>query len=182
MNKKIIIGLVGELASGKGTVVDYLKDKYSAESIKFSSVLRKTLDIYDLEISRDNLQKLSTLLRENFGQNILANAIAKLAKEINNDVVIIDGIRRFDDMAKLKLLPEFVLIFITADERIRYERCVERNENEGDKDLSFEDFKEKGLAETEKEILAVGKIAKYTIDNIGSLKDLHKQIDKILGS
>jgi dephospho-CoA kinase len=39
MSQKIILGLVGEIASGKSTVTDYIKQKYGAVSFRFSDIL-----------------------------------------------------------------------------------------------------------------------------------------------
>ena len=45
-----------------------------------------------IPISRENLQKFSTLLRENFGENILAKAIANDASKLDAGIVVIDGV------------------------------------------------------------------------------------------
>ncbi|MEK7625108.1 MAG: AAA family ATPase, partial [Patescibacteria group bacterium] len=66
---KIILGFVGDLASGKGTICKYLKEKYGTESYRFSTMLRDILKRVYLENSRENLQRLSTVMRENFGQD-----------------------------------------------------------------------------------------------------------------
>ena len=70
---KIILGLAGEMASGKGTVAKYAATKYGAKSWRFSTMLRDVLDRLLLEQSRDNLQNLSTVLRQNFGEELWTN-------------------------------------------------------------------------------------------------------------
>ena len=54
-NKKIIIGLVGQLACGKGTVAEYLKEKYGASVYRYSTMLRDVLNRLYLEINRVNM-------------------------------------------------------------------------------------------------------------------------------
>lgn len=177
---KVILGLVGELAAGKGTIVDYLKKNHSAVSFRFSDPLRKTLDLYDLKISRDNMQNLSTILRGNFGENLLARAMTKQAKESPKDLIVVDGVRRFTDIENFTELSEFNLVYITAEAKTRYDRYIKRNENIGDDSLSFEDFNTKDQAEADKQVPEVGKQAKFKIDNNGTLDQLYEQVEDIL--
>ena len=67
---KIILGLVGSLASGKETTKKYLAENYKAEDCKFSSILRDVLNRLTVPVSRENMQNLSTILRANFGENL----------------------------------------------------------------------------------------------------------------
>ena len=177
---KIIIGLVGSLASGKETTKKYLAEKYNAKDCRFSSILRDVLARIDIPNSRENLQKVSTVLRANFGENLLAKAIAMDASKLDANVVVIDGVRRFTDIEHLNELPNFILIKIDADSKVRYERMKLRNENAGDDKKTFEQFLEDHNAEADKQIPEVMKTAKYAIDNGGTLEDLYKQIDEII--
>lgn len=178
-NKKIILGFVGEIASGKGATAKYLEDKYKATSHRFSTPLRDILNRLYIEINRKNMQDVSRILREHFGQNTLARVISEDVKNDQNDVVIVDGIRRLEDIEYLKTLPEFKLVYITADIKIRYNRLLERGENEDDKDKTFEQFKKDHEAETELEIPKIGQTADYKIDNSGTLEELYQEIEKI---
>ena len=177
---KVIIGLIGELAAGKGTVTQYLKDKHGAVSFRFSDPLRETLNIYDLEISRNNMQNLSTILRKNFGENILAKAIAKKVKTSDSHIIIIDGVRRHTDLENLGDLPGFNLVYVTADQTTRHQRYVKRNENAGDDQMTFAEFQTKEQAEADRQIPEVAKSAKFTIDNNGTFDQLYQQIEDIL--
>jgi len=56
---KLIIGLVGPLASGKGVVKDYICEKYQAKSYKFSNTIRDVLKRLHIPISRENMQNIS---------------------------------------------------------------------------------------------------------------------------
>lgn len=177
---KIILGLVGSLASGKETTKKYLIEKYNAKDCKFSTILRDVLERVAVPNSRENLQKISTVLRANFGENLLAKAIAMDASKLDADIVVIDGVRRFTDIEHLKDLPNFILVKIDADPKIRYERMKLRNENAGDNKKTFEQFLEDHNAEADKQIGDVMKTAKYSIDNSGSLEELYSQLEKIV--
>ena len=177
---KIILGLVGPIACGKETVKKYLAENYKAKDCKFSSILRDVLDRTAIPVSRENLQKASTVLRANFGEDLLAKAIASDAAKLDADIVVIDGVRRPTDIEHLVKLPNFFLIKIDADSRLRYERMLRRNENEGDDKKTFEQFLKDHETEADSLIPVVMQSAKYSIENSGSFEDLYRQIDEIV--
>ncbi len=177
---KIILGLVGPLASGKETTKKYLVEKYKAQDCRFSSILRDVLNRVALPVSRENLQKLSTALRSNFGENLLAKAIANDASKFDADIVVIDGVRRPTDIEHLKELPNFFLVKIDADPHLRHQRLVARNENEGDDKKTFEQFMKDHEWEADRLVPMVMETAKYSLDDNGNFEDLYKQIDELV--
>ncbi len=178
--EKIILGFVGEMVSGKGTVCKYLQKKHNAGYHRFSTILRDVLDRLHKEESRGNMQKLSTMLRKHFGQNLLAKVISEDVKKDKHKIIVVDGIRRFSDIKYLKKIKGFKLVYIVADLKIRYERLIRREENPDDKIKSFNQFKKDQKQESEREILKVGKTADFIIDNNKGYKALYKEVEEIL--
>lgn len=177
---KIIIGLIGQLACGKGSVKKYLSEKYNAQDCRFSTPLRDVVARLAILESRENLQKLSTVLRGAFGEDLLAKVIAVDASKLNSEIVVIDGVRRMADIKYLKELSNFYLIKVEADPKIRFERLKTRNENVGDKDKTFEQFLADQNNEADREIPIVMNSTKISINNDGNLEDLYIQVDKII--
>lgn len=177
---KLILGFVGKLASGKAICQKYIDEKYESESFRFSSILRDILNRLYIPITRENLQDLSLDLRNRFGSDILAQTITKDVKNSSKEIVIIDGIRRLEDMAGLKDLPGFYLLSIDADPEVRYKRMKERNENKGDDRKSYEQFIADNNREAEIQIPEVMANAQFHLNNNGTLNSLYSQIDKIL--
>ena len=177
---KIIIGLSGQIASGKEVVKKHLESRCGGVSFKFSDILRNILDDLDVPTERDNIIKLSTFLRQTYGEDLLAKVLTKQVKEAEDDLVIVDGIRRLADIEYLKDLDNFYLIAITADLKIRYQRVLSRNENPGDAEKTWEDFLADEARETEVSISAVVNQADYILENNGTLEELKNQIDKTL--
>lgn len=178
--KKIIFGFVGQIASGKGTAAAYLQKKYGAGVYRFSTMLRDVLARLYLEESRKNLQTLSTIIRENFGEDTLAKVIAEDVKKDDNKIIAIDGIRRPDDIKYLKKIPGFTLAHLFADLEKRFDRISRRGENTDDTKKTFAEFKAEHEQESELKIQEIANDAKEKIDNNGTLTELHAQLDKLV--
>lgn len=176
----IIIGLTGLPASGKGRATEYLMKKYQASRHGFSDSLRDVVRRLKIEENRDNLQKLSIILRKQFGENLLAKAMAEDIKNDTHDYIIVEGVRREADIMYLKEIKGFHLISIDADIKIRYERLTKREQNTDDEGKTFEGFKSDHEKETELLIPSLMAKAEFHIDNNGSEEELEKQIDNII--
>lgn len=180
--KKIILGLAGEIASGKGTASLYLQENFKAGTYRFSTALRDVAKRMHLEESRQNLQKISTLFRENFDKNILSRVIAEDVKKDNKQLVVIDGVRRMADIEYLKRLEGFFLVYIEAEMKKRYQRLILRGENSDDLSKTFEQFQEDQQREAELQIKDLKSKADFVLDNNQTKKDFYLQIDKLIKS
>ncbi len=180
MQNKKIIGLVGEMACGKGAVAKYGKEKYGASTHKFSTMLRDVLDRLYIEKSRENISLLSTILRKNFGEDTMDKVMVEDVKKDSADLIIIDGIRRLKDIEYLRKLEGFKLVRVVVDSKVRYERLVKRNENKGDGKKTFKQFLADHRREADAQIPEVMKQADLEIDNNGTWEELQKQADEIL--
>jgi dephospho-CoA kinase len=178
--KKVILGFSGALASGKGAASKYLEKKHGASVYRFSTMLRDILNRVYVEESRDNLIKLSEFLRSAYGEDTLAKTIAKDAENDPNPLIVVEGIRRVADIIHLQKLPNFVLIEIFADPKIRYERLIARQENVDDSTKTYEQFLADQQRSTELSILEVVKQARERVDNSGNLENLHQQLDTLV--
>lgn len=178
--KKIIIGFTWEMACGKDTATDYIFKKFGWKKFKFSQVLRDVLARIFVDPTRENLQALSTVLRENFGQDLLARIMKEDVEKSNEKVLLIDWVRRQDDITYLTQLPEFKLIYIETNLENRFSRISVRWENADDIGKTLEQFKKEQEFEAEAQIRWLKNIADYVIDNNWSFEDLYSQIDKIL--
>jgi dephospho-CoA kinase len=179
-NKKVILGLTGQIACGKGVIKNFLIEHYKASDYRFSTILRDVLIRLRIEQSRENIQKMSTLLRQTFGEDILAKVMAEDARKDNHNFIVIDGIRRLADIKYLRDVEGFFLISVEASEKIRHQRVIERNENPGDDKKSFSDFLKDQGEESESQIPATMEKADFVIDNNGSWDELWDQIHELV--
>jgi len=177
---KIILGLAGEIASGKGTTAKYITEKYKGSTHRFSTVLRDVAKRVYLEENRENLQKLSTVFRENFFDDILSAVIAKDVENDEHEIIAIDGVRRMADISYLQKISGFKLVYIETDIKKCFERIIRRGENADDNEKTFEEFEKDHQREAERQILDLKDKADFVIDNNGSFEKLYRQIDNII--
>ena len=177
---KLIIGLVGQQGCGKGTASKILQEKYGAELFRFSAILNDILGRLSLPQDRDHFIKLSESLRGTFGEDVLAYAIERDAVNSKADVIVIDGIRRPEDIVALEPLPQFKLIEIAAKPEVRFERMKERGEKSGESQRTYADFLAEEQRSTEVTIPLVAKRAWKIIDNDGTLADLEERLEAVM--
>lgn len=180
MEKKLILGLVGPIASGKGTVAQYLKESHGASVYRFSTILRDVLERLHFEVSRENLQKLSSALRNSLREDILAKVMAEDTEKDNQDIVVVDGIRRWADIKHLRKKDNFILVGVDADPETRYKRLVKRAENKGDSAKTYEEFLEDEKQEADAEIPDILNQVSERLDNNNYTEELYKKIEDLL--
>lgn len=178
--RKIILAVAGEMASGKDTATHYLIKRYGARAFSFSDILRDILDRLYLPQTRGNLAGLSIDIRKLFGDDVLAKAIVKDVTREDRDFIVVDGVRRPADIVELKNLPGFSFLYVDASLETRYARLHERRQNEDDATKTFEEFKNDHTRETEATIPRLKSEAKFVINNDGSLEDLHRNVDAVI--
>lgn len=194
---KKIIGVVGETGSGKDTFCDYLNPVRNRERLRlrsisngvkkikrnvfvfrFSQSLTEALGIFFDEVRKEDQQWLATALRERFSNNILGEAIAKKIKNVKKGLIILNGIRMWEEF---KMIKKFggKIIYITADSKTRWQRIQNRGEKKDDR-VSYQKFLKMEKAATEILIPKIGKKADYKIENSGSKQLFYKELRKII--
>lgn len=179
-NKKTVLVFVGLPGSGKDTCTNYLAQKYNAAIFSFTTMLKDTLDRYYLEFNRDNLIKISEVIRNTFGENTMAKTMAKDVQNSSAPLISIGNARRLADVEFLSKMEGFVLIEISADIKARYERIKTRGEKTSDATQTFEQFIADHQRSTELSIPEVAAKATEHINNDGNLANLHNQLDNLV--
>lgn len=177
---KVIIGLVGQAGCGKGTMADLLQQTYGAGYFRFSAILSSILERLALEKTRERFTALSETLRKTFGEDVLSYAIANDALNAPQEIVVIDGIRRVEDIVGLEPLPLFKLVAIDADPKLRYERMKARGEKASEKNFTWEQFLAEEQLPTELTIPFVMKRASKTLLNNGTREELETTVHSFM--
>ncbi len=179
IERKVVIGLVGEMGSGKDTAIEYLKNKYQARLFRFADPLKETLGLYFDKISREDLQWLYGVLKKRFGNDVLSRGLRKKFDTIKSGIIGLNGMRMPEDYNFVKSFKNSYVIYITIDQKTRWQRIRKRGEKSDDA-VDFGKFKQMELAETERHIPEIGKKADFTIINDGKISKLYKKIDQVM--
>ncbi|MBI2595158.1 hypothetical protein HYW46_00285 [Candidatus Daviesbacteria bacterium] len=178
--KKVIIGLIGEIGSGKGTFVDLLMQtapNLKISKIRFSDVLSDTLKIWGIPLTRSNLQNLAVIMKNNFGP-VLSHAVYMRVLSNPADIVILDGVRWQSDVDLVRGFPKNYLVYVTAPVAIRYDRIRSRKEKEGELNIPYEQFMKEEQTENEILIPKIGTGADFKIINGTTLEQFKQQVQR----
>ena len=179
MNKKII-GITGPIAAGKGTIAEYFKERHDATLFRFSSSLFSILDTLGLPTDREHLSRLSRILREGFGEDTLARALTTQVEKSTAALIIVDGVRRPDDIVLLSRQAGFRLIYIDAPLETRFARMKLRGEKSDDASKTMEECVADHKLESELLMEQLKSSAQVIIDNSGSKEELYAQLERLL--
>lgn len=179
-NKTLVIGIAGELLSGKSTAAKFFEEKFKAKTFRFSNIINEILDILDLEHTRENQQQLGVVLKEIYGEDVLAHAITERMKTLNDPFILIDGFRKKEEVSVLKQLKNFKFLFIKAPLEMRYKRLKERNEKVGESSTTLEEFVEQQKHGADKDIPELEQYADCVIENTGSVQDLEAKLTSFM--
>ena len=95
-------------------------------------------------------------------------------------VVVVDGIRRVDDLAALEPLPNFVLVAVEASPVTRYARILQRGEKTDEANLTRDEFQAQERRSTELTVPTVMQRATIRIDNNGTVEELKAKINDLM--
>ncbi|MBN1168486.1 AAA family ATPase [Candidatus Woesebacteria bacterium] len=180
---EIVIGITGTNGSGKGTVVERLVDKWGFGHQSAREVIAKEIKARGLTVTRNNLNKVSTELRTNFGPDVFAQRMLKDAKQQGGKQVL-ESLRSPAEVEYLRKKTNFILVAVDADMRKRYKRIKKRGSSTDNE--TYESFVEKDKREMESDDpnrhnnSACIKQADFTIENNGTLNELYDQVDKVM--
>jgi dephospho-CoA kinase len=177
-----IFGAVGRIGSGKDAVVDYLSDRYNLASVSVGDMVREMAKEKGLPLRRENLEQVASEAIRNRGKEFFMKRVIERIREKHWNRAGVTGIRTPDNVRYLKeeIGENFILFHVyIEDPHTRYKRLTRRG-REGDPQ-SYEDFLEQDQKEEETfHITQAASMANYSLDNSGTLEDLHRQIDAIL--
>lgn len=174
---KKIIGIAGKIASGKGIAAEHIISRYTAGFIDYSQFLYQVLDIFEVPHERKNVNALSIFLRATYGQDVLSRAVMRALDLRQDEIIILTGIRREQELSCLREIPGFSFLYIDSDIHTRYERNRIAARKPGDAEMSYDHFVEKDSDDSNRTIEGLKSAADCVIENNGSLEEFLARLD-----
>ena len=174
----LIIGITGTLGAGKGTIVEYLREKdfrhFSVRAFITDEILRR-----NLQVDRNSMRIVANDLRKQHSPSYIVDELFQQALESGKNSVI-ESIRTPGEVMSLREKGKFYLFAIDADPEIRYKRIRQRK-SETD-NISFEEFLENERREmtsgdpNKQNIAGCIELADFTFLNDGSISALVAEV------
>ena len=179
-----IIGVIGQNGSGKDEVLKYLRAKYNVPFLSTGDMVREIAAKEGKAPTRENLGEISERYFREFGRGCFVKLAAQKISQNKWTIGGITGIRSREDVEALKSSydRDFILINIyVSDPLVRFRRMVQRAE--GRDPQTYEQFLRQDAAEEELfHIQSAAPRADYSIDNDGTLDDLHQAVDRLVNA
>lgn len=178
-NRVKIISITGMPGAGKKIVRTELEKK-GIPVVVMRHVVENKMRERGIEVNNRNLRDFATELRKRHGMDIVARECVPLIQEKNSDMVILDGIRSYEEVEflKRKYGNDFYLIAIHSSSSTRFNRLRNRG-----KEWDMKNWEEFEWRDEKELSWGLGKsIAKadFMIVNEKGLKHVKKQTMKIL--
>lgn len=176
----MIIGITGTLGAGKGTVVEFLKQKgfrhFSVREFLIQEIKKR-----NLPINRDSMVAVANYLREQNSPSYIVEQLFEKAKQEEN--AIIESIRTPAEAEMIRKKQGFLLA-VDAKPELRYSRIITR-QSETD-NISFEEFIENEKREmfsvdpNHQNLSTCIRLADFILENNKDLENLKKQVNIFL--
>ena len=184
----VYVGVVGQIASGKGILVKYLTERLNFVSFSLSSILHDAIKKKNIrEFTRQTLQDMGDKLRREYGDDVLARRLNEvIIKEQKKSRVVVEGIRNPGEIEFLKKNTNFILIGVKAKRELRFKRLLSRGKPWDPKnwnDFVKVDRRDLGVGQ-DKSGQQVGKClayCDYILTNNKDLKDFERKIKNCIG-
>ena len=178
-----IFGITGTLGAGKGTIVEYLVNRYNFKHYSVRAYITEEIVRRELPVNRDSMVLVANDLRAKKSPSYIIDQLVLKANE-SNENCIIESIRTPGEVDSLRTNEGFRLLAVDADPEIRYSRISSRKSSTDN--VSYSQF----VANEQREMDSVDpnkqnlhkciEMADFHLLNNGSVEELFAQIEKII--
>ncbi|MCX7956834.1 MAG: AAA family ATPase [Endomicrobia bacterium] len=183
--QRIIIGLTGLNAAGKGEIIKYLVGNKGFCSYSLSDVLREIAKKRKVKITRENLIFLGNFLRKKYGSGVLAKKVIRNIEKCKCTNIVVDSLRNTQEIKEFRknYKKKFFLIYVTAPKKLRFKFMLSRDRDGDPKTYKkFVELEKKEMLNTKysQQLHKCKELCDFVINNNSTLESLYHKIDKIL--
>ncbi len=176
--KPIVLILVGLPGCGKTTASIFFKEK-NIPVVRMGDFTDEILKENNLSFTAKNEKKIREELRSKYGEDIYAKKTVEKILPLfsKSSLIVIDGMRSGVEYAYFKKhLPEVKLVFLEMEEKLRYQRLMQRE----DRPLNEMEARERDMSELNRLGLhTLRKSADFIVNNNGTKEDLFANLEDI---
>ncbi|MBD3350098.1 MAG: AAA family ATPase [Candidatus Lokiarchaeota archaeon] len=180
-DKKTVIGFVGLPGSGKSTAISAVSDL--GHVVTMGDVLRDELRKRGEKINPSSLGSLAKELRKKHGKDVVARKCIELIKDMNENVILVDGLRSMYEVELFKEEWKFPIISIECENDKRYKNLLARQRSDDSTDITL--IKQRDKRELSFGIQDVISQSDYKIKNNSDIDKLRQKtlqvVRKIIG-
>ncbi|MFX1338671.1 MAG: AAA family ATPase [Promethearchaeota archaeon] len=171
-----VIGFCGLPGSGKSTAIEAIAEL--GKIITMGDVIRDEAKNRNIEPSGKNLGKIAKELRKKGGSAIIAKKCIELIKNLDDEIIIVDGIRSFYEVNEFRREWKFPLIAIELNDQERIKRLYDRARSDDSKTIN--EIKQRDQREIGFGLKEVVNKANYKIQNDSTVEELKKKTRNIV--
>jgi dephospho-CoA kinase len=175
-----IIAFVGMPCSGKTEAVQIAKE-IDIPVIRMGDMVWDEVKKRGIPLDEKNVGAVADQMRKDQGMDIWAKrTLDKISPIENRNCIVIDGIRNIEeiDTFKKKLGKDFIIIAVTASDKIRQKRFL--NRGRVDDSLDIQDIKDRDKRELNWGLGTVIASADIIVSNEDGIEEFREEIKKIL--
>ncbi|WP_148883863.1 dephospho-CoA kinase [Thermococcus aciditolerans] len=178
----MIIIVTGMPGSGKSRIVKEF-ERRGFPSVSMGDVVREETVKRGLELTKENVAKVSIRLRQELGQNAVAKLTVEKVRRLleGSRVVVIDGVRSLDEVGTFRSAfpaEEIIILAVHTPPHTRFERLKARGRH--DDPRTWEDFEERDWKELKFGIGNVIAMADHMIVNDETKDEYDKRVKELV--
>lgn len=131
----MVIGTFAYCGSGQDTLADGFCRYKGFQKFSMGDIIRNIAKERGLPLKRENLQKIREEYDAIYGRDFTPKQIVSQIRLTKKQNVIITGIRTVEEYLHLKSQLNIILVFVYADEKIRFQRMLKRAEEKDEANL-----------------------------------------------
>ncbi len=176
-----IIAFVGLPLSGKSTASSVAREM-GIPVVVMGDVVREEVKKRGLPLTDENAGKVANELREREGMDAIAKRCIPRIRELDSDVVVVDGIRGIAEVDRFRKAfgNDFILIAIESPAELRLERARKRGREDDRSIKTMEDLKRRDEREISWGMLEAMEKANLVVENVSSIDDFRDKVRAIL--